>query len=347
MYRIFLKPILFLFPPETIHRLVCGVLKIACAIPGVPYILKSLYAVNDPRLKRTVFGLSFQSPIGLAAGFDKDANFFDELGYFGFGFIEIGTVTPKAQPGNDKPRMFRLPLDEGLINRMGFNNEGALAAALRLKKRKTDIIIGGNIGKNKNTPNEDAVNDYKKCFQTLFDYVDYFAVNVSSPNTPLLRELQDKEPLLYLLRALQSLNNQKKKPKPILLKISPDLSNEQLDDIIDVVMETKIDGVIATNTTTKRDGLRTDRMAIKAIGVGGLSGRPLFHRSTEVIKYITLKSHRAFPVIAAGGVYTPEDAILKLQAGASLVQVYTGFTYEGPGIVKRIHKEILKQNLFT
>jgi dihydroorotate dehydrogenase len=347
MYRIFIKPILFLFPPENIHNLVCETLKIACAIPGVPYVLKSFYAVSDPRLKRSVFGLSFRSPVGLAAGFDKDAKFSDELGYFGFGFIEVGTLTPEAQPGNAKPRMFRLPLDQGLINRMGFNNEGALAAAARLKKRKTDIIIGGNIGKNKSTPNEEAVSDYKKCFQALFEYVDYFAVNVSSPNTPLLRELQDKEPLLDLLKALQALNREKKRPKPILLKISPDLSNEQLDDIIEVVLATKIAGVIATNTTTRRDGLRTDATTVQAIGAGGLSGRPLFRRSTEVIKYISQKSSRAFPIIAVGGVYTAEDAILKLQAGASLVQVYTGFTYEGPGIVKRIHKEILKQGMFT
>jgi len=278
----------------------------------------------------------------LAAGFDKDAKLFDELGYFGFGFVEIGTVTPKAQPGNPKPRMFRLPLDEGLINRMGFNNEGALSACERLQKRKTKIIIGGNIGKNKDTPNEEAVDDYKKCFEALFEYVDYFVVNVSSPNTPNLRELQDKEPLTCLLQSVQELNHQKEKPKPILLKIAPDLSNEQLDDIIDIVGKTKIDGIIATNTTIKKDNLTTKKYILESIGAGGLSGRPLMHRSTEVVRYLSEKSNKAFPIIAVGGIFTPEDAIEKLKAGASLVQVYTSFTYEGPGIVKRINQEILK-----
>lgn len=346
MYKIFVKPIFFLLQPETIHNFVCKTLKLVCAIPGVPYIIKSIYAVKSPLLERKVFGLSFPNPIGLAAGFDKDAKLFDELGYFGFGFIEIGTITPKAQSGNDKPRMFRLPRDVGLINRMGFNNEGVDAILERLKKKKTDIIIGGNIGKNKNIPNEQAVDDYEKCFETLFDYVDYFTVNVSSPNTPLLRALQDKEPLLHLLQTLQELNNQKEKRKPILLKIAPDLSNEQLDDIISIVTQTKIDGIIATNTTIARDSLKTDASTLEAIGAGGLSGKPLFSRSTEVIKYLCEKSHQAFPVIAVGGVFTSSDAILKLKAGASLVQIYTSFAYEGPGIVKRINKELLKENFF-
>jgi dihydroorotate dehydrogenase len=241
MYKVFIKPIFFLFQPETIHHIVFKTIKFFCAIPGVSAIIKSVYVVNDKRLERKLFGLTFPNPVGLAAGFDKDAKLYDELGYYGFGFIEIGTLTPKAQPGNEKPRMFRLPEDEALINRMGFNNGGVDVAVVRLKNRKSNVIIGGNIGKNKVTANEDAVSDYEKCFEALFDYVDYFVVNVSSPNTPNLRALQDKEPLTHLLKRVKELNNQKKTPKPILLKIAPDLTNEQLDDIIGIVAETKID----------------------------------------------------------------------------------------------------------
>jgi dihydroorotate dehydrogenase len=346
MYKIFVKPTLFLFKPETIHNFVCKTLKLVCLIPGVPYVLKKIYTLNDPRLKRTFFGITFPNPVGLAAGFDKDAKFFDELSYFGFGFIEIGTITPKAQPGNDKPRMFRLSPDEALINRMGFNGEGVDASVKRLKKKKTNIIIGGNIGKNKDTPNEQAGEDYKKCFEALFDYVDYFAVNISSPNTPGLRSLQDKEPLMNLLQTLQKLNDEKKKRKPILLKISPDLSDGQLFDITSVVLKTKIDGIIATNTTTSRDGLKTDADTIKAIGSGGISGKPLFQRSTEIIKYLRGKLPKDFPIIAVGGVHSPLDAVLKFKAGASLVQIYTGFAYEGPEAVKRINRELLKQGIF-
>lgn len=345
MYKIFIKPIFFLFQPENIHHLVFKIIKIICKIPGVPLLIKNCYQVNDKRLQRNIFGLTFPSPVGLAAGFDKDAKLFDELGYYGFGFIEIGTVTPLAQPGNEKPRMFRLLKDDAIINRMGFNNEGADAAAIRLKKRKTTIIIGGNIGKNKITPNEEAVLDYEKCFESLFDYVDYFVVNVSSPNTPGLRELQDKKPLTKLLFRVKELNSKKKNPKPILLKISPDLTNEQLDDIIIIVKETKIDGIVATNTTISREHLLTPNPQLLTIGAGGLSGKPLSKRATEVIKYLSDKSAKAFPIIAVGGIHTPEDAIEKLNAGACLVQIYTGFVYEGPGIAKRINKEILKQNL--
>ena len=286
MYKVFIKPIFFLFQPETIHHIVFKTIKFFCAIPGVSAIIKSVYVVNDKRLERKLFGLTFPNPVGLAAGFDKDAKLYDELGYYGFGFIEIGTLTPKAQPGNEKPRMFRLPEDEALINRMGFNNGGVDVAVVRLKNRKSNVIIGGNIGKNKVTANEDAVSDYEKCFEALFDYVDYFVVNVSSPNTPNLRALQDKEPLTHLLKRVKELNNQKKTPKPILLKIAPDLTNEQLDDIIGIVAETKIDGVIATNTTISRDGLKTDANRISEIGAGGLSGKPLTKRSTEVVKYL-------------------------------------------------------------
>lgn len=345
MYKSIIKPLFFLFEPEKIHHIVFKVIKFLCAIPGVPSIIKSIYIVNDKRLERKLFGLTFPNPVGLAAGFDKDAKLYDELGYYGFGFIEIGTLTPKAQPGNEKPRMFRLPEDDGLINRMGFNNGGAEAAAERLKNRKSNIIIGGNIGKNKITPNEEAVGDYEKCFETLFDFVDYFVVNVSSPNTPGLRALQDKEPLTKLLLRVKELNAQKKNPKAILLKIAPDLTNEQLDDIILIVKETKIDGVIATNTTISRANLQTPDSRLQACGAGGLSGKPLTKRSAEVVKYLSDKSNKAFPIIGVGGIHTGEDAVEMLKAGASLVQVYTGFIYEGPGIAKKINKEILKQGL--
>ncbi|HEV7230231.1 MAG TPA: quinone-dependent dihydroorotate dehydrogenase, partial [Bacteroidia bacterium] len=305
--------------------------------------ISSLYVVKDKRLERTVFGLTFQNPVGLAAGFDKDALLFDELACYGFGAVEIGTLTPKAQPGNDKPRMFRLPADEGLINRMGFNNGGVDEAVKRLKKRKTRIVIGGNIGKNKVTPNEDAGKDYEYCFEALFQVVDYFVVNVSSPNTPGLRALQEKEPLTQLLQQVMKLNRAKPMPKPVLLKIAPDLTNEQLDDIIDIVKSTGINGVIATNTTIDRSRLKTPRAEVDAKGAGGLSGKPLGARSTEVIRYLCRQSGNAFPVIGVGGIHTPEDAIEKLEAGASLLQVYTGFIYEGPGIARRINRAILKQ----
>ena len=345
MYKIFIKPIFFLFQPETIHHLVFKTLKIINKIPGVSAIIKSVYTVNDKRLERNLFGLKFPNPVGLAAGFDKDAKLYDELGYYGFGFIEIGTLTPKAQPGNEKPRMFRLPNDEAVINRMGFNNGGVEEAAERLKNRKSKIIIGGNIGKNKVTPNEEAVSDYEKCFEALFDYVDYFVVNVSSPNTPNLRALQDKEPLTKLLLRVKELNSKKNNPKPILLKIAPDLTNEQLDDIIDIVKQTKIDGIIATNTTISRDKLSASKSTLEQIGAGGLSGKPLTNRAIEVVKYLSEKSNKSFPIIGVGGIHTAEDGINMLNAGASLIQVYTGFIYEGPSIVKNICKGILKKDI--
>jgi dihydroorotate dehydrogenase len=342
MYKTFLKPIFFLIDPETIHHWVFKTIKFFCKIPGVPLLLKSFYVIDDKRLERKLFGLTFPNPVGLAAGFDKDARLYDELGYLGFGFIEIGTLTPKAQPGNEQPRMFRLPEDEGLINRMGFNNGGVEAASERLKKRKTKIIVGGNIGKNKITSNEEAVTDYEKCFESLFDHVDYFVVNVSSPNTPNLRALQDKEPLTKLLKRVKELNSLKQLPKPILLKIAPDLTNEQLDDIIEIVRETKIDGLIATNTTISREGLKTSAKRLEEIGAGGLSGKPLTKRSLEVVKYLNDRSNSSFPIIAVGGIHSGEDAVNMLKAGASLIQIYTGFIYEGPAIVKNINKTILK-----
>lgn len=336
MYRLFIKPIFFLLPAERAHYTAMSLLRFTYRIPGMKALLGSMFRPKNTALKRSLFGLEFDNPVGLAAGFDKDARWVDELSALGFGFIEIGTLTPKAQPGNDKPRLFRLPKDEALINRMGFNNGGAQAAAERLVKRKTRIIIGGNIGKNKITPNEEAVHDYLACFETLFECVDYFAVNVSSPNTPGLRALQEKEPLLHLLNSLQQVNSKKPKRKPILLKIAPDLTEEQLNDIIDIVHESKIDGVIATNTTIAREALVTSKSELDAIGAGGLSGKPVTKRSTEVIRYLKEKSNNAFPVIGVGGIHSADDALEKLRAGADLVQIYTGFIYEGPGLVRKI-----------
>ena len=328
--------------PEQAHHNVTSGLKFFTKIWGSDALLKSLYSVEDPRLQTTVFGLTFKNPVGLAAGFDKNADYIEQMSKLGFGFIEIGTVTPKPQPGNDKPRMFRLLNDEALINRMGFNNQGADVAAGRLKhlKEKNGVIIGGNIGKNKVTPNEEAVNDYIYCFNSLFDYVDYFVVNVSSPNTPGLRDLQEKEPLKKILNTLQELNHAKASPKPILLKIAPDLTDSQLDDIVEIVQDTKIAGVIATNTTISREGLHSDPNLVKE--AGGVSGKPLTKRSTEVIKYLSDKSNKAFPIIGVGGIHSAADAIEKLNAGASLIQIYTGFIYEGPGLVAEICKGILK-----
>jgi dihydroorotate dehydrogenase len=340
-YKLILRPIFFLFDPEKIHHFVFKLIKISQAIPGISAITKSIFEVNNSKLKRTVFGIEFPNPVGLAAGFDKDAKLYKELANFGFGFIEIGTITPVGQEGNPKPRMFRLPADSGLINRMGFNNQGLEGAIERLKSKPSHLIVGGNIGKNKITSNEDAVKDYEKCFEGLFPYVDYFVVNVSSPNTPNLRALQEKEPLKALLNHLQKLNEQQEKSKPILLKIAPDLTNEQLDDIVEIVNETKIAGVIASNTTISRDNLTTNRTSLDHIGAGGLSGKPLTKRSTEVIKYLSTKSNNSFPIIGVGGIHSAKDAIDKLNAGASLVQLYTGFIYEGPGLVKRINEKIL------
>ena len=345
MYKLLVRPLLFLLPAEKAHHFTFSLVRILHKIPGVAAINRALFKVNDPRLKRTFFGIDFPNPIGLAAGFDKDAKLYSELGNYGFGFIEIGTLTPKGQPGNPQPRLFRLRADEALINRMGFNNGGVEEAITRLKAERGDLIVGGNIGKNKITPNEEATQDYLKCFEALFAYVDYFVVNVSSPNTPNLRELQDREPLTKLLNALQVENKAKEKSKPILLKIAPDLTNEQLDDIVGIVADTGIDGLIATNTTIDRSGLNDTTDSLESIGAGGLSGKPVRSRSTEVIRYLHEKSNGAFPIIGVGGIYTAEDAIEKLKAGASLLQVYTGFIYEGPAMVKKINQGILKAEL--
>ncbi|MGB1972065.1 MAG: quinone-dependent dihydroorotate dehydrogenase [Flavobacteriaceae bacterium] len=339
MYQKIIKPFLFLFDPESVHHFSFTMIKLLSAIPGIPAIIRSLYQVNDKRLEREVFGLKFPNPVGLAAGFDKNAELYKPLANFGFGFIEIGTLTPKGQAGNPKKRLFRLKEDEAIINRMGFNNKGVDDAVQRLKKNK-NVLIGGNIGKNKITPNQEAVNDYIYCFNALFDHVDYFVVNVSSPNTPNLRALQDKKPLTDLLSTLKGINDKKKQPKPILLKIAPDLSNEQLLDIIEIITTVKIDGVIATNTTLNREGLQSKNKK----EAGGLSGKPLSSRSTEVIRFLVEKSNNAFPIIGVGGIHSPEDALEKLNAGAALVQLYTGFVYEGPAVVKKINRTLLNQN---
>ncbi|MEZ7930720.1 MAG: quinone-dependent dihydroorotate dehydrogenase [Flavobacteriales bacterium] len=342
MYKLLVRPILFLFDPEKIHDFIFSSIRNLFKIPGLKSIVKSSYSSNNPKLEKELFGLKFKNPVGLAAGFDKDAKLFNELSAFGFGFIEIGTLTPLPQDGNPKKRMFRLPKDSGLINRMGFNNGGVKEAVERLKRNNSGIIIGGNIGKNKVTPNENAVDDYVICFNELHAHVDYFVVNVSSPNTPNLRALQDKKPLTEILNRLMDLNKEKSAQKPILLKIAPDLTDSQLDDIIDIVADTKIDGIISSNTTIARDNLETDNNRLKKIGNGGLSGKPLTKRSTEVIRYLAQKSNKAFPIIGVGGIHSAEDALEKLEAGADLVQIYTGFIYEGPSLIKKINKEILK-----
>ena len=343
MYRL-IKPIFFKFDPEKVHHFVVKRLKwFHERFPLGQTILRSSFDVKVRGLEREVFGIKFKNPVGLAAGFDKNGEYIEALSDIGFGFIEVGTVTPLPQPGNDKPRMFRLEADKAIINRMGFNNKGVdtLAERLRLLKSKnSEIVIGGNIGKNKNTPNEDAVSDYIKCFDRLHEVVDYFVVNVSSPNTPGLRALQEKEPLMELLNTLEKRNQLNPVKRPILLKIAPDLSNEQLDDIVEIVLETKIAGVIATNTTVDRNGLYSEDTLVKE--TGGLSGKPLTQRSTEVIRYLSQKSNKAFPIIGVGGIHSPQDAKDKLEAGASLIQLYTGFIYEGPGLIKDICKELLK-----
>lgn len=340
MYKL-LKPILFLFSPEKAHKITTGLLHTLLKIPGGKGLVRGMFNFQDQRLEREVFGLNFKNPVGLAAGFDKNAELIDDFSNLGFGFIEIGTLTPKGQPGNPQPRLFRLPKDEALINRMGFNNDGVTDAVERLKKRKSNILVGGNIGKNKVTPNENALEDYLICFEQLFEYVDYFVVNVSSPNTPGLRELQEKEPLKKLLKALQDENVKKDSPKPILLKIAPDLTESQLDDIIAITNELKLDGLIVSNTTIDRSDLRTDAKVVEEIGAGGLSGKPVFDKSNGVLKYIR-KQLPDVQIIAVGGIHSSKDALEKIEAGANLLQIYTGLVYEGPALIKRINKELLK-----
>lgn len=342
MYKSIIRPIFFSFDPEKIHHFTFSLIKFVSKIPGMSSIFRSLYQVKDTRLEREVFGIKFPNPVGLAAGFDKEAKLYNELSNFGFGFIEIGTITPKAQTGNPKKRLFRLKKDQAIINRMGFNNQGVEAAIKNLKKKQANLIVGGNIGKNTNTSPEDYTADYELCFKALHPYVDYFVVNVSCPNVGSHAKLQDKGYLLELLGSLKTLNQKELKQKPIVLKIAPDLNNQQLDEIVEVVAATKIDGVIAANTSVNRAGLQTSITELETIGNGGLSGKPITDRSTAVIKYLSEKSNKSFPIIGVGGIHSAQDAIDKLKAGATLVQVYTGFIYEGPKLVKEINKAILK-----
>ncbi len=343
-----LRKLLFLFPPEAVHHFSMNGLKAACNISITKKIVKQSFQFNHESLHKNFFGLTFKNPVGLGAGFDKNALYLNELEALGFGFVEIGTVTPKPQHGNDKPRLFRLQKDKALINRMGFNNDGVDVIKKRLEKWKANsqqptansFIIGGNIGKNKTTANEDAWQDYVTCFKALFNCVDYFVVNVSSPNTPGLRALQDKDSLKKILSELQSINHAFAKPKPLLLKIAPDLNEPQLDDIISLAFEVNLDGIVATNTTITRDNLIASKNEIEKIGTGGLSGKPLQKRSTEILKHIIQQSNNKIPVVASGGIFNADDAKEKFNAGASLIQVWTGFIYEGPSIVKKINKQL-------
>ena len=349
MYKL-IRPILFSFDPEMIHHSVMRLMKILIRIPFVNVILGKMYGVNKEFASTELFGLKFKNRVGLAAGFDKDARAIDFMQNLGFGFLEIGTVTPLPQEGNPKPRLFRLPADKALINRMGFNSDGLAAIVQRLRKSpQKNMILGGNIGKNKKTTNENAVDDYLKGFNALKGLVDYFVINISSPNTPGLRELQEKEPLKKLLNALQQENDLLEKRVPILLKISPDLTLSQLDDVIEVVLMAKLDGIIATNTTLDRSGLKTPSSRVEQIGAGGLSGKPLIDRSTEVIRYIRAKTGKKFSIIASGGIMTANDAVEKIKAGADLIQIYTGFVYSGPDLIKRINQrfEFENQSLFN
>ena len=344
MYKIFIRPLLFLFDPEAVHYFSFSVIKYLSKL-GFGSITRRIYTLEDPALEREVFGLKFKNPVGLAAGFDKNALLYNELSDFGFGFIEIGTLTPKPQDGNPKKRLFRLKKDQAIINRMGFNNAG-VASAVKALKKQHNVLIGGNIGKNKITPNDQATEDYIICTQALWSHVDYFVVNVSSPNTPGLRELQEKAPLTALLKALKAENavlatKYAQKPKPFLLKIAPDLTEHQLLDIIAIIQETQIDGVIATNTTISREGLLSEESLVNE--TGGLSGVPVRKRSTEVIRFLSEKSNKAFPIVGVGGIHSAEDALEKIEAGATLIQLWTGFVYEGPALVKKINKAILAQ----
>lgn len=344
MYKILIRPIFFLFDPEKIHYFTFSLVKFMTRIPFVASIFRGLYQVNDKKLERNLFGLTFKNPVGLAAGFDKNAVLYNELANFGFGFVEIGTVTPKGQAGNPKKRLFRLKDDQGIINRMGFNNEGLAIAIEQLKKNKGKIIIGGNIGKNTDTAPENYTEDYIACFKGLHPYVDYFVLNVSCPNVGSHAKLDDVEYLQELITEVQQLNTKEAVQKPILLKIAPDLNNQQLDEIIELVAKTKIDGVIASNTSVNRDNLKASKEILQEIGNGGVSGQPVKEKSTKVIKYLADNSNKAFPIIGVGGIHSEKDALDKINAGADLVQIYTGFIYEGPSLVKRINKAILAKS---
>lgn len=342
MYKGIIRPILFLLNPETAHQLVVTIIRFLFALPLVKPLMRSIFSIRDVKLNREVFGLTFENPVGLAAGFDKNATFYRQFAAFGFSFVEVGTATPVGQPGNDRPRSFRLPEDKALINRMGFNNHGAEKIAERLSQGRTKMIIGGNIGKNTITPNESAVDDYADAFLCLYDYVDYFVVNVSCPNISDLSHLQDRDQLAGILHRLSSIRAEMLRKKPILVKISPDLNWEQIDDVLELVDEFSMDGIVATNTTISREGLSTAPEKIEKIGRGGLSGLPIRERSTEIIRYIAVKTAGKLPIIGVGGILSADDALEKLQAGATLVQIYSGFIFEGPGLVKKINEALLR-----
>ena len=341
MYQSLIRPLLFQFDPEKVHHFTFSLIQFIHKIPGIPSLVRSIYQVENKKLEREVFGLKFKNPVGLAAGFDKNAVLYNELANFGFGFIEIGTVTPKGQVGNPKKRLFRLQQDQAIINRMGFNNEGVEAAVKQLKKNKGELIIGGNIGKNTQTKPEDYTRDYLECFNALHPYVDYFVLNVSCPNVSSHAKLNDKDYLEELIAEVQNANKNFKKEKPILLKIAPDLNDNQLDEIVELVQQTNLDGVIASNTSVSRSELTTSKKRLEEIGNGGVSGKPLTEKSTRVIKYLSEKSNRSFPIIGVGGIHTAQDALEKLNAGASLVQIYTGFIYTGPKLIKNINKTLI------
>lgn len=343
MYKSIIRSLLFKFDPEAVHYFTFGLIKIFFKIPFLARLVRSLCHVNHPNLERELFGLKFKNPVGLAAGFDKNALLYNELAHFGFGFIEVGTVTPKAQGGNPKKRLFRLKADNGLINRMGFNNAGLEALIARLKKNKNKVIVGGNIGKNNQTSADQYTEDYAQCFKALHPYVDYFVLNVSCPNVGSHAKLTDKDYLTELITEIKRLNSEFDIQKPILLKIAPDLNQLQLDEIITLVSETKIAGIIACNTSISRVGLKTPKTVLETIGMGGLSGQPIKSKSTEVIRYLSQKSQKAFPIIGVGGIHSAQDALEKIEAGADLVQIYTGFVYEGPALIKRINKALINR----
>ncbi|WP_456460758.1 quinone-dependent dihydroorotate dehydrogenase [Lutibacter sp.] len=343
MYKRIIRPLFFLFDPEKVHYFTFALIKILFKVPGIASVFRKIFSIEDKKLERNLFGLTFKNPIGLAAGFDKNAILYNELASFGFGFIEIGTVTPKAQEGNPKKRLFRLKADKAIINRMGFNNNGVLAAVKNLKKNKGKTIIGGNIGKNTATLPNNYTEDYLTCFQELHPFVDYFVLNISCPNVNSHAKLNDKDYLIELITEIQQENKRFKKQKPILLKIAPDLNTTQLDEIIELVAKTKIDGVIASNTSVHRENLKIKENELEKIGNGGLSGKPIRDRSTKVIKYLAEKSNKAFPIIGVGGIHSAEDALEKINAGADLIQIFTGFIYEGPTLIKQINKAILAQ----
>lgn len=346
-YSNLVKPLAFQVDPEKAHHLTMKLFALGNTLSLNSMNFYRISAEEEHRLKRVVFGLEFKNPVGLAAGFDKDGKYIDLLEKLGFGFIEVGTVTPKPQPGNPKPRLFRLPEDEALINRMGFNNDGVDLLVRRLKRRKkSDVIIGGNIGKNKDTPNRNAKDDYLLCFEKLYPYVDYFVVNVSSPNTPGLRQLQEKGPLTELLSELLKRREEEATVRPVLLKIAPDLTPEQLDDIVSIVRDVNLDGLIVNNTTISRAELKSDRQELERIGSGGLSGRPLKERSEKILQYIRGQEKCDFPLIGVGGIGSPADAFERLEAGASLIQVYSGMIYYGPTMVQDIVSYLLKRGTY-